>query len=89
MGFGPARAVAAVANVLAGTFPLGWAGSPAEQSVALSPGRPIVSAWTSGTTVWRPAPARVSPTPARILRIDPSLGALDWARKTFGGKMSP
>ena len=34
MGFGPALAVAAVANVLAGAFPLGWAGSPARQSVA-------------------------------------------------------
>ena len=65
MGFGPARAVATVANVLAGAFPLGWAGSPAEQFVALSLGRPIVPARTSRTTVWRPAPARVSPTLAR------------------------
>ena len=65
MGFCPARAVAAVANVLAGAFPLRWAGSPAQQFVALSPGRPIVPAWSSCTTVWRPSPARVSLTPAR------------------------
>ena len=30
-GFGPARAVPTVANVLAGAFPLGSAGSPAQQ----------------------------------------------------------
>ena len=66
MGFGPARAVATtVANVLAGSFQLDWAGSPAKQFVALSQGLPIVPARTSRTTVWRPAPARVSPTPAR------------------------
>ena len=53
-----------VANVIAGAFPLGWAGSPAEQFVALSPGRPTVPARTSRTT-GRPAPARVSQTPAR------------------------
>ena len=67
MGFGPAWAVAAAAivTVLAGAFPFGWAGSPAQQFVALSPGWPIVQAWTSRTTVWRPAPARVSPRQAR------------------------
>ena len=64
MGFGPARAVAAVANVLAGAFPLCWVGSPAQQFVALSPGRPIAPAWTSSTTIWFPAPASVSPTQA-------------------------
>ena len=63
MSFGQAQAVAAVANVLAGAFLLGWVGSPAQQFVALSPGRPIVLAWTSSTTVWRLAAARVSPTP--------------------------
>ena len=62
---GAARAVNALANVLAGAFPLSWAGSPAQQFVVLRPGRTIVPAWTSRTTVWRPAPARVSPTSAR------------------------
>ena len=65
VGFGLARAVAAVTNVLNGAFPLGGAGSPAQQFVALSPGRPIAPAWTSSTTIWFPAPASVSPTPAR------------------------
>ena len=63
VSFGQAQAVAAVANVLAGAFLLGWVGSPAQQFVALSPGRPIVLAWTSSTTVWRLAAASVSPTP--------------------------
>ena len=71
-GSGPGRCRrGGVANVLAGTVPLGWVGSPAQQVGALSQGRPIVPAWTSRTTVWRPAPARrVSPgdAGAHILR---------------------
>ena len=39
---------------------LGWMAT--QQFVALSPGRPILAAWTSHTTVWRHAPAGVSQT---------------------------
>ena len=64
VGFGPARAVAAVANVLAAR--LGWIARPAVRSLQSGPAN--MPAWTTRTTVWRQAPARLSLTPAHIIR---------------------
>ena len=58
MGFGQARAFAAVTNVLAGAFPIGWVGLPAQQFVAPSKDQPIVPAWKSSTTVWSFCPCQ-------------------------------